>query len=197
MKFVSATKAQQTGEELRRAAGAGTHPVPRAWQGEACKVFDDEMTLHTGRRNDKAQVLFRKVERAKDRIEDIHWDARTPSAVETKEVQKLQSLVNEGEAWLHRYVYLNPTIKERMYPVVNNRSINITDDIAAYLQEMNAAVGADAGLLRFHERVYLNVPFSDEDEAKTLGARRDSEEQLWYVPAGVGIDTARFEKWAR
>lgn len=30
-------------------------------------------------------------------------------------------------------------------------------------------------------RIYLNVPFSDKDKVKSLGARWDSEKRLWYV----------------
>lgn len=43
------------------------------------------------------------------------------------------------------------------------------------------------------ERVYIDCPFRDKDEAKALGARWDSEERLWYVPHG--IDLAPFMKW--
>ncbi|HDS1573321.1 TPA: DUF1738 domain-containing protein [Stenotrophomonas maltophilia] len=63
--------------------------------------------------------------------------------------------------------------------------------------ELKATLGADAGLVKFDEKVYINVPFKEKDEAKSLGARWDRKEQSWYVPAGVGIDTARFEKWAQ
>jgi len=47
------------------------------------------------------------------------------------------------------------------------------------------------------ERRYINVPFREKDEAKQLGARWDRKEQSWYVPAGVGIDTAHFAKWTQ
>jgi len=192
-----AKNAQQAGDEQRVAAAAGPHPVPSAWQGEACRVFDEEMAQRMGGQYDKARELFSNVERAKDRIEDIHWDGRTPSAAEAQEEKELQAGIDDAETWLHENVYLNPTIKERMYPVVQNRSINVTDDIAAYLGEMKATLGADAGLVKFDEKVYINVPFKEKDEAKSLGARWDRKEQSWYVPAGVGIDTARFEKWAQ
>ncbi|MDK3025121.1 zincin-like metallopeptidase domain-containing protein [Cupriavidus taiwanensis] len=192
-----AKNAQQAGDEQRVAAAAGPHPVPSAWQGEACRVFDEEMAQRMGGQYDKAQELFSNVERAKDRIEDIHWDGRTPSTAEAQEEKELQAGIDDAETWLHENVYLNPAIKERMYPVVQNRSINVTDDIAAYLGEMKATLGADAGLVKFDEKVYINVPFKEKDEAKSLGARWDRKEQSWYVPAGVGIDTARFEKWAQ
>ncbi len=192
-----AKNAQQGGDEPAVATAAGPHPVPSAWQGEACRQFDEEMAQRMGGQYDKAQELYSKVESAKDRIEDIHWDGRTPTAAEAQEEKELQAGIDEAESWLHENVYLNPTIKERMYPVVQNRSINVTDDIAAYLGEMKATLGADAGLVKFDEKVYINVPFKEKDEAKSLGARWDRKEQSWYVPAGVGIDTARFEKWAQ
>lgn len=43
-------------------------------------------------------------------------------------------------------------------------------------------------------RTYLNVPFSDKDEAKQLGARWDPEAKRWYVPEN--LSPASFERWA-
>lgn len=43
------------------------------------------------------------------------------------------------------------------------------------------------------ERVYIDCPYKDKDQAKQLGARWDSEERLWYVLQGV--DLAPFIKW--
>ena len=39
----------------------------------------------------------------------------------------------------------------------------------------------------------LKVPFNEKDQAKSLGARWNTEAKLWYVPQGV--DAAPFEKW--
>ena len=43
------------------------------------------------------------------------------------------------------------------------------------------------------ELTVLNVPFSEKDEAKLLGAKWNPTIKKWYVPAGV--DHALFEKW--
>lgn len=225
--FVAAEEAKSTRGEQQ-----GPHPVPRDWRGEACRQFDEEMESRMGGpdheagelfnkmenrldRKDgpyhKAQELFSKIESARDRIEDIHWDGRTPSEAERQEEKELQSSIDEAEHWLEWNVYLNPVIKERMYPVVQNRSINLTDDIVAYLGEMKAQLGAEAGQFRAEgdapqepveqqtdkqaERQYINVPFREKDEAKQLGARWDRKEQSWYVPAGV--NAAPFAKWAQ
>lgn len=40
---------------------------------------------------------------------------------------------------------------------------------------------------------FINVPFSNKDEAKALGARWSGEQRSWYVPDGV--DIGLFEKW--
>ncbi|EOV4287847.1 zincin-like metallopeptidase domain-containing protein [Escherichia coli] len=45
------------------------------------------------------------------------------------------------------------------------------------------------------ERHYINVPYKEKDEAKSLGARWDRQQQSWYMPPGV--DTAPFAKWAQ
>lgn len=43
------------------------------------------------------------------------------------------------------------------------------------------------------EKTYINVPFSEKEEAKDLGARWDRAEKSWYVPAGVDVE--QFSKW--
>lgn len=42
-------------------------------------------------------------------------------------------------------------------------------------------------------KTYLNVPFSQKDEAKNLGARWDPEKKKWYVPSGKDISI--FSSW--
>lgn len=43
------------------------------------------------------------------------------------------------------------------------------------------------------ERVDINVPFAEKDEAKALGAWWDAVARTWYVPAGK--DSRPFGKW--
>ena len=43
------------------------------------------------------------------------------------------------------------------------------------------------------ERTYLDCPFEDKDECKSLGGKWDGDAKKWYVPAGE--DTAPFAKW--
>lgn len=45
------------------------------------------------------------------------------------------------------------------------------------------------------EKIFIDVPFKQKDEAKALGAQWDRQEQSWYVPANV--DIAPFAKWAK
>ena len=39
----------------------------------------------------------------------------------------------------------------------------------------------------------LNVPFSEKDEAKRLGAKWDAARKKWYVPQGVNVEP--FSRW--
>ena len=41
--------------------------------------------------------------------------------------------------------------------------------------------------------ISLKVPFSEKDQAKSLGARWNAEAKHWYVPQGA--DSTPFEKW--
>ena len=43
------------------------------------------------------------------------------------------------------------------------------------------------------ERFYLDCPFSDKDEAKSLGAFWDADVRKWYVPDN--LERTLFEKW--
>lgn len=42
-------------------------------------------------------------------------------------------------------------------------------------------------------RIYLNVPYSEKECAKSFGARWDADRRSWCVPDGVML--ARFERW--
>jgi len=44
-----------------------------------------------------------------------------------------------------------------------------------------------------NSKIYLNVPFSQKDAAKALGAKWDAGKKKWYAPNG--LDIALFEKW--
>lgn len=53
-------------------------------------------------------------------------------------------------------------------------------DVKAYKAEQTAASKKGA--------TYLNVPYSDKDEAKAAGARWDAERKRWYAPAGTPME---------
>ncbi|MFW1856634.1 DUF5710 domain-containing protein [Acinetobacter ursingii] len=62
--------------------------------------------------------------------------------------------------------------------------------------EINEPVSANTKALSNDEigkKTLLTVSFTEKDEVKKLGAKWDSKEKSWYVPAGQ--DTAPFEKW--
>jgi hypothetical protein len=42
---------------------------------------------------------------------------------------------------------------------------------------------------------FLNVPYAEKDEAKSLGARWNPARKCWYVPPGVALEP--FEKWLK
>ncbi|MCB0523820.1 MAG: conjugal transfer protein TraC [Rhodospirillales bacterium] len=44
-------------------------------------------------------------------------------------------------------------------------------------------------------RINLNVPYSEKDEAKGLGARWDAKEKTWYIPDNLAPEP--FQKWLR
>lgn len=46
----------------------------------------------------------------------------------------------------------------------------------------------------WHERVYLNVPYVQKEEAKELGARWDPEVKKWYYEGDI-VNIIKFAKW--
>jgi putative DNA primase/helicase len=63
-------------------------------------------------------------------------------------------------------------------------------------QEQQAKVaGAGSENARELSKTLISVPFKEKEEAKSLGAKWDRQEQSWYVPANV--DTTPFAKWAQ
>lgn len=53
--------------------------------------------------------------------------------------------------------------------------------------------GSSAKQPKTEERKYLDCPFAEKDEAKSLGAKFDNEKRKWYVAADA--DLAPFAKW--
>ncbi len=45
------------------------------------------------------------------------------------------------------------------------------------------------------QKAYIQVPYREKEEAKSLGAKWDRREQSWYIPAGAY--PVPFDKWAR
>lgn len=43
------------------------------------------------------------------------------------------------------------------------------------------------------QNTYINCPYTEKDQAKSLGAKWDNTNKSWYVPAG--LDLSKFEKW--
>lgn len=60
---------------------------------------------------------------------------------------------------------------------------------AQWIRQDGAAVGEQA-----KEKILIDVPYKEKEQAKGLGAKWDRQQQSWYIPAGV--DPAPFAKWA-
>ncbi len=64
-----------------------------------------------------------------------------------------------------------------------------SNDLKQSIEQHQQAVSQDSP-----QRFYIQVPFSEKDEAKQLGAKWDRQQQSWYVPKGQA--TEPFIKWA-
>lgn len=79
---------------------------------------------------------------------------------------------------IHEYVI---ALEHRQVQALDSNQ-HSTDPIA---QELDMAPNS--------ERQYLDVPYSDKQAAKKLGAQWDADRQAWYVPPGA--DPQPFAKW--
>ena len=43
------------------------------------------------------------------------------------------------------------------------------------------------------EKIYLNCPFDEKDECKSLGGKWDGEEKKWYITDSM--DSEPFSQW--
>ncbi|TWA81546.1 antirestriction protein ArdC [Azospirillum brasilense] len=71
-----------------------------------------------------------------------------------------------------------------------------TEDAATMRNErrdVEAQATQNAERQQSAERTYINVPFTEKNEAKDMGAKWDRAAESWYVPAGA--DAAKFAKW--
>ena len=66
------------------------------------------------------------------------------------------------------------------------------DELAVRLPSIEVGQSSQALL---PAKIFIDVPYKQKDEARTLGAKWDRQEQSWYVPAG--IDSASFAKWTQ
>jgi phage/plasmid primase-like uncharacterized protein len=57
----------------------------------------------------------------------------------------------------------------------------------------NTADAPQMDVTEREEKIYLNVPFADKEEAKLLGAKWDTEVKSWFVPGDLDLEI--FAKW--
>ena len=43
------------------------------------------------------------------------------------------------------------------------------------------------------KRIYLNCPFAEKDECKSLGGKWDNDQRKWYI--SENINKEKFQKW--
>lgn len=45
-----------------------------------------------------------------------------------------------------------------------------------------------------YKKIYLNVPYSEKEEAKALGSRWDANKRQWYITEN--LYTSAFTRWS-
>lgn len=125
--------------DLSRYTQSGPAPVPEAWRGEACAIFDEEMGARMGEPDYfKAQAVSRLV----SQYEEMRFE---PSEREQALLVERKPEIDKARAWIRENVLLNPLIKERMYETVRDLGSEVGDPVQDkehrdYLAEMEATL---------------------------------------------------------
>lgn len=79
----------------------------------------------------------------------------------------------------------DPDLQRRVQEHAAETLKDVDDRMAFGLEPLPDDVGSD--------RIWLNVPKAEKDDAKVLGARWDRDQRKWYVT--VGTDLELFARW--
>ncbi|WP_277279231.1 zincin-like metallopeptidase domain-containing protein [Thalassospira lucentensis] len=94
---------------------------------------------------------------------------------------------------------MEPDKRQSLIPVKSKEAIKTIEQNPAVerqkenpmTREMSQAPNQDANTER--KRIYLNVPFSEKDEAKALGAKWDRRAKAWYARDDMELEP--FKRW--
>ena len=106
--------------------------------------------------------------------------------------QKVQQIGVEGSQGLSPHSIQAVTHSELLVSAEGRR------DRKSAVERPETALRAHQSLVRSAENekvTFLNVPYQEKNEAKTLGAKWDRQEQAWYVQAGA--DVTAFARWVQ
>ncbi len=98
----------------------------------------------------------------------------------------------------HREIFRAAADAEKMLGFVlsieRDRSLNQSEELGQPMQASIKIEPAPAVPARDVERIWLTVPFSEKDEAKSLGAKWDKGMKSWFTESS---DTGPFQKWIK
>ena len=78
--------------------------------------------------------------------------------------------------------------------VMKNKDVDPSTTLAAVREKRIEHLAVAAGRTEVaRANTFINVPFSQKDEVRALGAKWDRKEKSWFVPTGV--DLVLFSKW--
>ena len=60
-------------------------------------------------------------------------------------------------------------------------------------KNINITYCENCSKIMFPDKIYLNCPYKEKDECRSLGGVWDDEKRKWYVP--IGTDSKKFTKW--
>lgn len=157
-----------------------------------------QRTLHTQLNNPKERYIDERITRV--RLVDKKRMKGTKGGFRIVLFQLLSKKLDN----INYYVVLKVDRKslEKSFPekaamqqkITEVKKIYDSQDIK-YIAEiiLKGGDGQDAGPIEQPERIYLNCPYSEKDECKSLGGKWDKDQKKWYIPPG--LQKNKFNKW--
>jgi antirestriction protein ArdC/phage/plasmid primase-like uncharacterized protein len=110
------------------------------------------------------------------------------------DAEKIQNYVLSFEQVQEQQQTTDPELVAEYSNQEQAQEINMQPPQYNAIESEQQAQGGDQDQQK-SERQYINVPYREKGEAKSLGARWDRQEQSWYIP--LGVETALFTKWTQ
>lgn len=158
-------------------------------EAEAMKHTDEFMRLYFAKEDENGKISsFEAGEVDKCiKVSDLQFIQETKFHI--FDASKPEEIKEYVKAFMDKNLVLSTEEEQKLHDKLKTAVHEIEAEITDEQEKTEAPVKETARDSK--KRIYLDVPFKEKDEAKSLGARWDRNEKSWYVTK----DAWKFKKW--